>query len=224
MEQLDHAPQVESDIENASAISPAQDRVAPTQEKVLENTVISALIGRGFTVVPYSSWILDPGRYDKELVLQRVPYTTIYGHRGFTDFLVRSEKHNLKVRVECHWQQSSGSVDEKLPYLYLNSVYAIQEQDIILVIGGGGLKAGAVKWLRKAVQKHLFQDEELRHQKNIRINSIEEFLTWVNSIGGRASRPSADASREEKQEVKIEKRKEHLNEQQLEFSELFNGI
>lgn len=226
MEQIDHAPQVESEseTENTSAIAAVNYRQAPVQEKMLENTILSALTGRGFTVVPYSSWILDPGRYGKELVLQQVPYTTIYGHRGFTQFLVRSEKHNLKIRIKYHWQQFSGSMDEKLPYLYLNSVYAIPEQDVIIIIGGGGLKAGAVKWLRKAVQKHLFQNEELRHQKNIRIQSIDEFLAWVNSIGVRASRMSADVPLGEKQDVKVEKRKDHLNEQQLEFSELISGI
>jgi hypothetical protein len=38
----------------------------------------------------------------------------------------------IKLRrknIECKWQQVSGSVDEKLPYLYLNCIEAMPEKN-----------------------------------------------------------------------------------------------
>ena len=170
-------------VEAAPLQQDSPGRTANTQGKILENTIVPALMVRGLTPVAYSSWVKDPAQYGKELLLRHVPFTTIYGHRGYTEFLIRSDRLGIRVRIECKWQQSSGSVDEKLPYLYLNCVYAMPEADIIIVLGGGGMKVGAVKWLRKAVQKQLFQDAATQQSKHIRICTIEEFLQWANSLG-----------------------------------------
>ena len=61
-----------------------------------------------------------PGVPIPDLLVRRVPYQSIYGHRGVTEFLAVSASRGLAVRIECKWQQSQGSVDEKFPYLYLN--------------------------------------------------------------------------------------------------------
>jgi hypothetical protein len=49
-----------------------------------------------------------------------------------------SKAHGVHVRIECKWQQSAGSVDEKLPYLYLNAIESMPEDHVIIVYGGGG--------------------------------------------------------------------------------------
>jgi len=59
------------------------------------------------------------------------------GHRKGTlntEFLLKSKEYNFNVRIECKWQQVSGSVDGKLPYLYLNSIEAMPESNIIIII------------------------------------------------------------------------------------------
>lgn len=89
---------------------------------VLESTVVSVLQKHGFTVVPYKAYRYSSEEYRKEVLLTNVPYQTIYDHKGKTEFLLISERLGLKIRIECKWQQSSGSVDEKLPYLYLNAL------------------------------------------------------------------------------------------------------
>jgi hypothetical protein len=96
-----------------------QGATANSQGKVLESTIIPAFEHRGFEVVAYSKWSKAPQTFGEELLLKHVPYTTIYGHPGYTEFLVRSKRYGLNTRIECKWQQSSGSVDEKFPYLYL---------------------------------------------------------------------------------------------------------
>ena len=154
---------------------------ANKQGKVLESTILPCLQRHGFQVVRHSSWIKKPEDYGDELVLTNVPYKTIYGHRGFTEFLLISKSKGLRVRIECKWQQSTGSVDEKLPYLYMNCIQSIPENDIIIIIGGGGMKKGAIQWLKDAVDNKLFQDSApITPSKQIRVFSLDDFLGWAN--------------------------------------------
>ncbi|HOF99133.1 MAG TPA: hypothetical protein PLD44_07095, partial [Paludibacteraceae bacterium] len=119
----------------------------------LEVAVKTVLIGKGFELVKYRDWEKNQEKYGKELLLENVPFTTIYEHNGNTEFLLISEKYELKIRIECKWQQVGGSVDEKLPYLYLNTIEAMPEETIMILIDGSGWKTGAIKWLKDAVKQ-----------------------------------------------------------------------
>jgi hypothetical protein len=163
----------------ANALPLTPGGTANTQGKVLENTIVPAFEHRGFQVVPYSKWIKAPQSFGEELLLKHVPYTTIYGHPGYTEFLAKSKRYGLNIRIECKWQQSSGSVDEKFPYLYLNCIEAMPENDIIIVAGGGGMKEGALPWLKRAVEGNLYLSIATP-QKSIQVFSIDEFLRWAN--------------------------------------------
>ena len=71
--------------------------------------------------------------------------------------------------IESKWQQSSGSVDEKFPYLVLN----IRERypcATIIVLDGGGFKKGAEEWLRRQV-----------NDKLVHVFNMMEFQKWSNS-------------------------------------------
>lgn len=167
-----------SDVGDAKKILTQGGR-ASKQGRVLEQTIIPAFQTRGFQCVPFGKWSKKQGQYGNELLLAHVPYTTIYGHRGYTEFLVKSARFNLNHRIECKWQQSGGSVDEKLPYLYLNCIEAIPESDIIIVAGGGGMKKGAVPWLKSVVADGHFIRAGHR-RKNVQVFTLEEFLKWAN--------------------------------------------
>jgi len=70
---------------------------------VLEQLVIGTLATHGFSAVLYSEYTKDPQSHGNELLLRNMPFTTLYNGRGYTEFLLISEKHNLKVRIECKW-------------------------------------------------------------------------------------------------------------------------
>ncbi len=146
----------------------------------LERAVQVVLLEKGFEIVMYRLWRKNPEDYGKELLLKNVPFTTIYGHRGNTEFLLISEKYNLRIRIECKWQQTKGSVDEKLPYLYLNTIEAMPEKDIIILIDGDGFKAGAKTWLRNAAKEKLYTNKK-NHDTNVVVFSLAEFFTWANN-------------------------------------------
>ncbi|SFU95141.1 PD-(D/E)XK nuclease superfamily protein [Alicyclobacillus macrosporangiidus] len=155
-----------------------QGGFANSSGTVLERMIREVMTSKGFTVVPFSKYIKRPERYGTELLLQHAPYTSIYGHEGKTEFLLVSADYNLRIRIECKWQQSSGSVDEKYPYVYLNAIEAMPEKDIFIVLGGSGAKKGAMDWLKRAAQERLYGADVAG--KNIRVMSLDDFVTWAN--------------------------------------------
>lgn len=157
-----------------------QGGLANSSGNTLEQTIVATLVSKGFPVALYRQWVKDPAAYSPDIVLRNVPYETIYGHRGNTEFLLLSKRYNLNLRIECKWQQSAGSVDEKFPYLYLNCVEQMPENQIIIVVDGGGAKAGAVEWLRRACSERLYLSPE--HPKTITTMNLVEFITWANQV------------------------------------------
>jgi hypothetical protein len=155
-----------------------QGTLANIGGNLLERTVKEVFLSKGFTLINYRVWQKTPEKYGKELLLTNVPFKTIYKHYGNTEFLASSEKHKFKIRIECKWQQSAGSVDEKLPYLYLNCIEAMPEDYIIIIIDGGGFKTGAITWLKEAAKSNKYNDAGV--MKSILVFSLAEFIAWAN--------------------------------------------
>ena len=113
------------------------------------------------------------------LVLYQAPYTSIYPNKdGKTEFLIINKPLNRRIRVECKWQQSGGSADEKIPYLYLNAVFAFPEKEIIVVMDGGALDKTAKQWLIDRCNERWLLDNQ--PDKSIEVMSIAEFTAWFN--------------------------------------------
>ncbi len=157
----------------------SQGGLANKSGSVLEGIVIGALTAHGFKVIANKDLAKLPASDQEELLIKNVPYTTLYGSKGKTEFLLKSKKYDWQVRIECKWQQSAGSVDEKLPHLYLSAVNAMPEDNVIILIDGDGFRAGAIAWLRDAVKNRLYIPEE-KKKKNIMVMNATEFMTWVN--------------------------------------------
>lgn len=145
----------------------------------LEVAVKTVLTRKGFELVKYREWEKNQEKYGKELLLENVPFTTVYKHHGNTEFLLVSDKYDLRIRIECKWQQVAGSVDEKLPYLYLNTIEAMPENSIMILIDGDGWKTGAVKWLKDAVKQKKYTTEKNKN-KEIFVLNLTDFFTWAN--------------------------------------------
>lgn len=156
-----------------------QGGLANKQGRVLEDTVVSLFTRYGFKEIKHSKWHNNENSSGPELLIRDVPYASIYGHRAKTEFLAVSSRLNRRIRIECKWQQSPGSVDEKFPYLYLNCVFGMPEDEIVIILDGGGAKQHAVQWLRNMVMKRwLLEDAD--NKKTIHVFSVSEFITWAN--------------------------------------------
>lgn len=147
---------------------------------VLEQLVVGTLRTHGFAEILYSEYKKRPETFGNEILLRNAPYTTLYHGRGFTEFLLISERYALRARIECKWQQKPGSVDEKLPYLYLSCIDAMPEDEVIILIDGPGFREGAVQWLKDAASSRKYVPND-RPRKMVRVFNATEFLTWCNS-------------------------------------------
>jgi hypothetical protein len=77
---------------------------------------------------------------------------SIYDTKRNCDFLIMNlEKFPEGLIVECKWQQSSGSVDEKYPFT-VHNIMKIGVPTVIL-IDGGGYKKQALTWLKEQAGK-----------------------------------------------------------------------
>lgn len=68
---------------------------------ILERMVRQVRAGKGFMVVRHAEYQRHPDQYSSELLLEQVPYQTIYGHPEKTEFLLRSASCALEMRIEC---------------------------------------------------------------------------------------------------------------------------
>jgi hypothetical protein len=83
----------------------------------------------------------------------------ISGLPGFPDGLI----------IESKWQASTGSVDEKFPYVVSNIRAGKYPCPVIVVLDGGGYKDGAEQWLRSQVDGYKFYA----------VFSFAELIKWV---------------------------------------------
>ena len=156
-----------------------QGGLANSSGRTLESTIIATMTSKHFMKASYRDWKINPERYGEELLLTRVPYTSIYGNPSYTEFLIHSVPRGLDIRVECKWQQVSGSVDEKFPYLYLNCLEQMPESQVIIVADGGGAKPASLNWLKSvATEKKYTQPGYI--PKSISVFTLQEFVIWAN--------------------------------------------
>ena len=146
----------------------------------MEEQVKAAVLAKGFQSESYRKYRRNPDRFGDNLLLTDYSYgPTIYGRAGSAKFLLLSHDRNLRIVIECKWQQGRGSVDHKLPYLYLNLLESVPENRIIIVIDGDGWGEGAIAWLKNAASTRKYADDSLETKK-ISVMSLKEFITWVN--------------------------------------------
>ena len=135
--------------------------------KKLENTIESTLIN--YRKVDKKQFLTECVKAKTSIYSRQVHIGfSIYNTKLFCDFILyHPKKYPHCLVIESKWQQTSGSVDEKYPYLVAN-INKLPYKTLI-VIDGGGYKKGAEEWLRK-------QQNDKLHVMN-----IAEFLKWTNN-------------------------------------------
>lgn len=140
----------------------------------LERFVEHALIDNGYTEFANHREQMFANRNSiggKQFAKQIPCGMSIYETKRKCDFLVvNKDKFPNGLIIECKWQQSAGSVDEKYPFTLFN-IYKIGVPTII-ILAGGGYKPAALKWLKDQVNP----DKAL-----IGVYNMEEFQTKVNN-------------------------------------------
>ena len=144
--------------------------------KMFEDFVHDHLVRNGWTFIqkgiairePNESFAIQTGD-QKWFTTQYKLTNTIYENPWKVDFLLHDERTKKTLVIECKWQQSPGSVDEKYPYLVRN----IKEKSpypCLVLLDGDGYKPAAKEWLKSEVDKKL-----------IGVLSMSEFVKWFGS-------------------------------------------
>ncbi len=70
---------------------------------------------------------------------------TVYGKRRKVDLVLKQSATGARLAVECKYQDTSGTADEKLPYAVLNQ--RTLPIPGVIVYGGHGWSDGCIPWL-----------------------------------------------------------------------------
>jgi len=139
----------------------------------LENFVEDILIRNGYTEFVGPKKQVFIGRHmtgGKQYAKQPWCGQTIYGTDRRCDLLVMNkEQFPDGLIIECKWQESTGSVDEKYPFL----VHNIAKTGVpsIILIDGQGYKRQALEWLKAQVAPERFL---------IGVYTMQEFQKQIN--------------------------------------------
>jgi len=123
----------------------------------LEHFIEDALIRRGYSEFwnHKAQAFANRAAIGGKQYLKQVPVgPTIYQTARIADFLVfNKEKFPDGLIIECKWQQSAGSVDEKYPFLLFNVIKTAVPT--VILLDGGGYKPAAKQWLAEQVDKDM---------------------------------------------------------------------
>lgn len=135
-----------------------QGQDANISGRLCEENLINAFKHRGVSAFPYL------GNQVEDLFLEKVlrtnvPYRNIAGGQSRSELVYYHGSKGLVVRIECRAQQTPGSVDEKLAYLFL-CAKEVKEPAVWLVLGGHGARPRMVNWLRR--EAHAYKAKTIR--------------------------------------------------------------
>lgn len=127
---------------------------ANSSGKTFESVVSGLISGKGIDFTPQAT----------------LPVFSCFGKRVRVDVLIEPcDRVPAGLIIEAKWQDSTGSAEEKLPYLVMNIKNAYPYPTII-VIDGSGLTRGSIEWIKAQVD----------HDKLLHVFSIKEFISWCN--------------------------------------------
>lgn len=145
---------------------------------ILENTVEATLEGHGYVRLCRDlpkkqrlAWLTQSTTPSKRYARQVYIGQGIYGTDIYVDFYILGCPFlSTGLILECKWQQSSGSVDEKLPYVNLN-IRDCYRVPAVVLIDGGGMKPGAIAWLKT---------QTLYNPNLLAVHTLSSFMVWAN--------------------------------------------
>ncbi len=131
----------------------AQGQRANMTGKNLERFISGLLDHAGYTCIDAVAFMATRTKglpiYAREYPVGK----DLYDRAHKCDFILfHPDKYPHCLVIESKWQQASGSVEEKLPFLVLS----IEQSgyDTFVVMDGGGYSPGAEAWLRRQTGKN----------------------------------------------------------------------
>ena len=122
----------------------------------LERFVAEELEDAGYQLIKPSALIFAMNYMQQPIYARQVEVgRDLYNKTRRVDFLLfHPMLYTEGLVIQCKWQSSSGSVEEKYPFEVLNVQKG--EYDTIIILDGGGYSDGSKRWLySQAGHNHL---------------------------------------------------------------------
>lgn len=103
------------------------------------------------------------------MVARNANYQTVFGHDARIEFIL--SLGGKCYLIETKRQTVGGSIDEKMPYVFLNAQLNIDRFGFILVLEGQGMKPEARKWI----------ETQARDLEGFEVLSFEGFKIWLSA-------------------------------------------
>ena len=166
-------------------MSDNQGKMANVNGLRLENVVLHEIKKYNFNDIMHSK-LADKTKLPQNTVVKRVPFNSIYNKRqgnnrgkklakSYSEFVIVTEA--TSIRIECKSQNTAGSVDEKIPYIFANCKDGYIEDYIIIIIEGEGFKSGTKEW---AIEQADEINTDVGYTK-IQVLNLNEFKTWCTT-------------------------------------------
>lgn len=161
-------------------VNKKQGKQANLNGKVVESMLEPIFKANGFAIFDNSEVVKNPSVLENlpRYVLRNVPFETVYGSSGKTEFVIVDTESGRRIRIESKYQASAGSVDEKFPYMFLNGVYKYPENEVIFIVDGGGYKSSAREWIQNSIDTNWLDFRS--RGKDIKLMNISDFVNWFN--------------------------------------------
>ena len=147
--------------------------MSSTSGQSFEKTVESIIESTGISSLDYSN--ADEYKNLSNALVKRVPFQSIYNKKSKTEFVLCTK--GRKIRIECKFQATRGSADEKFTYAYLNAIESQPEEEIIFVIDGNGYTPQALELIKNATKENLYVKPNVK--KTMRVFNTFEFTNWA---------------------------------------------
>lgn len=101
-----------------------------------------------------------------------------------TEFGLYDETKKCKIRIECKYQNTTGSTDNKLAYLY-EVASTWKEDHSIIVVGGKNAKSNVnYKALDAKIKNKDTKLKYIKHDNNIQLfnNNITGFTNYIKNV------------------------------------------
>lgn len=144
--------------------------------KEINKTIEALLTQRGFQIFD-ENLISDVDPDIRQIAFRNPKYMSIYGKESKNNFLLIDYDKHIRKRVEIKIQSTSGSVDQKFPYLYLNAALTFpKDDDVILLLEGKGYSHQSINWLKSVSSEGWL----IETGKRIDVMSLSEFIDYLD--------------------------------------------
>lgn len=167
------------------ALADTQGAAANRSGQHFESQIARLLEDHGYDIQTHGDYggsrnEIDLRPTDKLLALRQPPYTTLFGSPGRCDFVLVGKTRAEDVWIETKRMSVAGSLDEKIPHMFLNALTAIPGHHVIILIDGDGWRDGALAWLHAQTKDRRWMQFSNYPNKRIDVMTEPEFADWLS--------------------------------------------